>query len=152
MTLFVDTSALLAFLDADQPRHGDAVEAWRQAIDDRERLVTSNYVLVEVFALVQRRLGVDALRALAGDFLPLMEPLWVDPDLHAAATAALFTAGRRRLSLVDCTSFELMRRHGITRPRALPGRRLRAAGLLPPSVMRVPHNRRSDAAALLTPE
>ena len=25
-----------------------------------------------------------------------------------------FTAGRRRLSLVDCTSFEIMRRHGIT--------------------------------------
>ena len=42
MTLFVDTSALLAFLDADQPRHADTVEAWRQAIDDRDRLVTSN--------------------------------------------------------------------------------------------------------------
>ena len=119
MTLFVDTSALLAFLDADQPRHADTAEAWRQAIDDRDRLVTSNYVLVEVFALVQRRLGVDALRALAGDLLPLVEPLWIDQDLHSAATAALFTAGRRRLSLVDCTSFELMRRHGITHALAL---------------------------------
>ena len=114
MTLFVDTSALLAFLDADQPRHSDAVDAWRQAIHDRETLVTSNYVLVETFALVQRRLGLDALRDLANDFLPLMEPLWVDDALHAAATAALFTAGRRKLSLVDCTSFEIMRRHGIT--------------------------------------
>ena len=119
MTLFVDTSALLAFLDADQPRHADTVEAWRRAIDDRDRLVTSNYVLVEVFALVQRRLGVDVLRALAGDLLPLVETLWIDEDLHAAATAALFTAGRRRLSLVDCTSFELMRRHGITHALAL---------------------------------
>ena len=119
MTVFVDTSALLAFLDADQPRHADTVEAWRQAIDDRDRLVTSNYVLVEVFALVQRRLGVDALRALAGDLLPLMEPLWVDQEVHAAATAALFTAGRRRLSLIDCTSFELMRRHGITHALSL---------------------------------
>ena len=114
MTLFVDTSALLAFLDADQPRHSDAVDAWRKAIHDRETLVTSNYVLVETFALVQRRLGLDALRDLANDLLPLMEPLWVDEALHAAATAALFTAGRRKLSLVDCTSFEIMRRHGIT--------------------------------------
>ena len=119
MTLFVDTSALLAFLDADQPRHADTVEAWRRAIDDRDRLVTSNYVLVEVVALVQRRLGFDALRALASDLLPLVETLWIDEDLHAAATAALFTAGRRRLSLVDCTSFELMRRHGITHALAL---------------------------------
>ena len=114
MTLFVDTSALLAFLAADQPRHSDAVEAWLKAINDRDRLVTSNYVLVETFALVQRRLGLDALRDLASDFLPLIEPLWVDEALHAAATAALFTAGRRKLSLVDCTSFEIMRRHGIT--------------------------------------
>ncbi len=113
MTLFVDTSALLAFLDADQPRHADVTEAWRRALNDHDSLVTSNYVLVETFALVQRRLGLDALRALAGDLVPLLQPLWVDEELHGAAMAALFTAGRRKLSLVDCTSFELMRRHGI---------------------------------------
>lgn len=114
ITRFVDTSALLALLDADQPRHADVVGAWRLALDGRDTLVTSNYVLVETFALVQRRLGLDALRALAGDLVPLLQPLWVDEELHAAASAALFTAGRRRLSLVDCTSFELMRRRGIT--------------------------------------
>ena len=113
MTLFVDTSALLAFLDADQPRHADVAEAWRRALNDHAPLVTSNYVLVETFALVQRRLGLDALRALAGDLVPLLQPLWIDEELHAAALAARFTAGRRKLSLVDCTSFELMRRHGI---------------------------------------
>ena len=114
MRLFVDTSALLAFLDADQPRHPDVVDAWRRAIDSHDTLLTSNYVLVETFALVQRRLGLGALRALAGDLVPLLQPLWVDEELHAAAAAALFTVGRRKLSLVDCTSFELMRRHGIT--------------------------------------
>ena len=119
MTLFVDTSALLAYLDADQPRHADVAEAWRRAMEDRDSLVTSNYVLVETFALVQRRLGLDAARALAGDLVPLLRPLWVDEELHAAATAALFTAGRRKLSLVDCTSFELMRRHGIADALAL---------------------------------
>ena len=119
MTLFVDTSALLAYLDADQPRHGDIAEAWRRAIDDRDSLVTSNYVLLETFALAQRRLGLDAVRDLAGQLVPLLHALWVDEELHAAATAALFTAGRRRLSLVDCTSFELMRRHGIAEALSL---------------------------------
>ena len=119
MTLFVDTSALLAYLDADQPRHTDVAEAWRRAMEDGDSLVTSNYVLVETFALVQRRLGLDAARALAGDLVPLLRPLWVDEELHAVATAALFTAGRRKLSLVDCTSFELMRRHGIAEALAL---------------------------------
>ena len=113
MTLFVDTSALLAFVDADQPRHAAVVDAWGRALGEHHTLVTSNYVLVESFVLVQRRLGLDALRALAGSVVPLLQPLWIDEELHAAAATALFTAGRRKLSLVDCTSFELMRRHGI---------------------------------------
>ena len=33
----------------------------------------------------------------------------MDEGLHRAAFAALLTAGRRELSLVDCVSFELMR-------------------------------------------
>ena len=119
MSLFVDTSALLAFLDADQPRHTDVIDAWERAIAGDRHLFTSNYVLVESFALVQRRLGLDALRALADILVPLLRPLWIDEDLHAAAVAALFAASRRKLSLVDCTSFELMRRHGLTEALAL---------------------------------
>ena len=36
-----------------------------------------------------------------------------------AAVASLFTAGRRKLSLADCTSFELMRRRGLAEALAL---------------------------------
>lgn len=34
MRLFVDTSAFLAFLDADQPRHADVVDAWSRAVSE----------------------------------------------------------------------------------------------------------------------
>ena len=119
MSVFADTSALLAFLDADQPRHADVIDAWDRLIDGERRLFTSNYVLVESFALVQRCLGLEALRALADVIVPMMQPLWIDEELHAAAVAALFAAGRRRLSLVDCASFELMRRRGLTEAFAL---------------------------------
>ena len=119
MSLFVDTSAVLAFLDADQPRHADVVKAWDLALGEERVMFTSNYVLVETFALVQRRLGLGALRGLANVLVPLLTPLWVDEDLHSAAVAALFVAGRRRLSLVDCTSFELMRRNGLGEALAL---------------------------------
>ena len=57
MTVFVDTSALMALLDADEARHAEAVQTWRRLLDDDHRLITSNYVLVEAYALVQRRLG-----------------------------------------------------------------------------------------------
>ena len=119
MSVFVDTSALLAFLDADQARHAEVIDAWDDAVAGERRLLTSNYVLVESFALVQRRLGLEALRALADILVPMLRPLWVDEELHRAAVAALFAAGRRKLSLVDCTSFELMRRHALTEALAL---------------------------------
>ena len=119
MSVFVDTSALLALLDADQPRHADVSDAWERAVLEERHLFTSNYVLVESFALVQSRLGLEALRALADVLVPILRPLWIDEALHEAAEAALFAASRRRLSLVDCTSFELMRRHGLTEALAL---------------------------------
>ena len=119
MSIFVDTSALIAFLDADQPRHAEVIDTWDRAIADGKALFTSNYVLVESFALVQRRLGLEALRALADVLVPMLRVLWIDEELHAAAVASLFTAGRRKLSLVDCTSFELMRRRGLAEALAL---------------------------------
>ena len=119
MSLFVDTSAILAFIDRRQARHHDVVDAADAALDTGEPLYTSNYVLVETFALVQRRLGLAAARDLATGFVPVLNALWVDETTHGAALSALWVAGRRGLSLVDCTSFELMRRNGLTRALAL---------------------------------
>ena len=119
MSLFVDTSALFALLDGDEPRHPDVVAAWQSVTGDDRSLFTSNYVLVETFALIQRRLGLQAVHGFAEAFVPLLQPVWIDEELHAAALASLFTASQRRLSLVDCTSFELMRRLGLTDVLAL---------------------------------
>ena len=112
--LFVDTSALYAMLDANDRYHPAAAETWRALLaDEATLLLTSNYVLVETFALVQHRLGIEAVRAFQQDVVPVLTVLWVDAEVHQAAVAALLAAGRRDLSLVDCTSFELMRRHGL---------------------------------------
>jgi uncharacterized protein len=69
---------------------------------------------VECFALVQRRLGMAAARALEEDLLPVVGIHWIDAADHAAAVESFLTAARR-LSLVDCTSFRVMRRHRVAR-------------------------------------
>ena len=112
---FVDTSGLLPLLDGDERHHSSCAAAWRSLLSEDERLLTTNYVLVESFALVQRRLGLDAVQVLCGDFLPLLRVVWLDQATHQAAVGALLTAARRRLSLVDCASFEIMRRHDVAR-------------------------------------
>ncbi len=114
MNTFVDTSALLALLDRDEARHTDAVGTWQRLADSEATLVTTNYVVVETTALTQSRLGLNAVRVLTRDVLPLVDVVFVDRGLHNAATASLLAANRRQLSLVDCASFEVMRNRQLT--------------------------------------
>jgi predicted nucleic acid-binding protein len=76
--------------------------------------VTSSYVLVETVALLQSRLGLEAVRAFEEAIVPVLHVEYVTGELHKLGMAALLVAARRRLSLVDCVSFEIMRRNGIT--------------------------------------
>jgi predicted nucleic acid-binding protein len=114
----VDTSGLLAFLDRDAAHHDRVVTHLAEILAARSG-ITHNYVVVETAALAHRRLGGGVARRLLEDVAPLLEVLWVDPELHGAAVSAHLKALRRRSSLVDHVSFELMRRHGVRSALAL---------------------------------
>lgn len=75
--------------------------------------MTSLLVLVESTALFQARFGMDLAIAFHDDILPLVHVRGVDDLLITKATIAWRAAKRRRLSLVDCVSFALMRRDDI---------------------------------------
>jgi len=111
--IFVDTSAIYALLDRSDDGHEDAAAIWSRLVDERVSLLTSNYVLLECFALTQSRLGMAAARAMNDDLLPVFDTAWIDRDEHTAAVETLLAADRRGLSLVDTTSFRLMRRRGL---------------------------------------
>lgn len=115
MSVFIDTSALLALLNADEERHRAALATWAALTTEEAALVTSNYVVLETIAVARHRLGLDAVRALVRDVLPLIDVVFVDEPVQRAALSALLAAGRRRLSLVDCVSFEVMRDRRIRR-------------------------------------
>ncbi|MCZ7661845.1 MAG: PIN domain-containing protein [Thermoleophilia bacterium] len=112
---FLDTSALYAVFDRAQSRSAAAVAAWEELVRSEAPLVTSNYVLWELTALLQRRLSLEGLAALQEFVLPWVEVAWVDPHLHDLASGVLLSARRRDLSLVDCASFALMRARGLRR-------------------------------------
>lgn len=112
---FVDTSALYALVDRDDPSHQEAAKIWDGLGPSETLLLTTNYVVLECFALLQRRFGMQAVRRVHDDLLPLLDIEWVEPDDHCAAVDAVLAADRRDLSLVDCTSFHVMRRLEIRR-------------------------------------
>lgn len=113
MSVFVDTSALLATVDADDAQHGRARRAWDDLTLRHAQLTCSSYVFAETYALVQNRLGIRAVRVLHVEIAPILRVVWIGVDIHDQAMKALLLAARRRLSLVDCTSFEIMQRLGI---------------------------------------
>lgn len=115
MVTLVDTSALYAHLDSADANHERATATLLELLDAGERLVTHNYVLVETAALVQRRLGVEATRILHDDVLPVIDTIWIDEPTHRLAITAMIGAGRRGISLVDWTSFVVMRQHRLDR-------------------------------------
>jgi predicted nucleic acid-binding protein len=109
MSVFIDTSGLLSVLDKADESHTHAVESWTEILLSDESLVTTNYIILEMFALAQHRFGMKALKLLQEDVLPALQVEWIDAAVHAAAVGILFAASRRKLSLVDCVSFETMR-------------------------------------------
>lgn len=113
MSVFIDTSAFYALLDRDDRNHKKAKEKWVEILGLSPVLVTTNYILVETFALLQSRLGLDAARGFQENIFPVLKVEFITSEMHRAATAALLSAGRRRLSLVDCVSFGMMRDLGI---------------------------------------
>jgi predicted nucleic acid-binding protein len=68
---------------------------------------------VEATALLQHRIGITAVRALHEQIRPVLDVTWVDRRLHDMALSALLAASRRRVSLVDWVSFNVMRQQGI---------------------------------------
>ena len=114
MSVFCDSSALLAVIAASDENHAPAAGTWQRMLDADERLVTTNYVVLELCSVAQRRLGISALQLLTTAILPAIRIQWVDEAAHSAAVAAVLAANRRELSIVDCVSFSTMRELGIT--------------------------------------
>lgn len=113
MNVFIDTSALLAVLDRSDRYHAAAKPRWISLLESEDNPVCHNYILVETSAVVLRRFGLEALKLFERDIVPVFQILWVNREIHEAAVGAQLLADKRSLSLVDCVSFEIMRRSGL---------------------------------------
>ncbi len=113
MSVFVDTSAFIALMVAEDRNHGLAGKTWRSLLAKGEPAVTSNYIVTETCALLQRRMGMSALKEYLEEVLPVVDVLWVDAPLHRAACGAVMMSSKGGPNIVDCASFAVMRSLGI---------------------------------------
>ena len=110
--IFLDTSAIYALADKTDPNHAAAYKKFQNVLESEEVFLLHNYILLESVVLLQARLGLTSVVFFLRN-AKSFEVEWVDQNLHEEAEKELERIGKRGISLVDCTSFIVMRRRGV---------------------------------------
>jgi len=115
--LFADTSGWGNLLDATQPYHSLAASIYRAARHEGRKVVTTNYIIAELIALMARPLRIPRPMVIAFveslRISPNVEIVHIDQDLDSQAWDLLKSRPDKEWSLTDCASFVVMKRRGI---------------------------------------
>jgi len=115
VTVFVDTSAFYALASLSDEFHEEAKEKYRCILDKGVTLFTSSGVLIETMALIQRRLGFDILIDFINAIGGIIKIVWITEDIYQKAWKKMAVGKNEQISIVDWTSFEIMRDMNIER-------------------------------------
>jgi predicted nucleic acid-binding protein len=100
-------------MDAEDNFHIMAKDYFSEILEEDNTLYSSNYIIVETIALVQNRLGINATRLFIQNILPLVNISWIDSTIHNTVINNLISLQYQEISLVDFSSFHIMRHHDI---------------------------------------
>ena len=113
MKYLADTSALLAMILRDDAHHASAAR-WLRA-SRSARFVVSDLVVAELATRLRARAGAPRAVGAVRDLLrsPRYDLVFIDSALLDGALDRMERLDDKRLSLTDCTSFELMEQVGL---------------------------------------
>jgi uncharacterized protein len=115
--IFADTAGWGHLIDPTQTYHALAADLYRTARQQGRKLITSNYILAELVALLTSPLRIPRPSIIA--FIeglkasPYVEIMHVDASIDAQAWQLLSQRPDKNWSLVDCASFVIMQYRGI---------------------------------------
>ncbi len=109
-SLFVDTSGWIEVFGIKEPLHKEAREILELVIDEHRQIITTNYIIAE-FMNRGSKILLAALDQIVT--LPHIEIVHIGEKSHALAITLLRTHWDKEWSLVDATSFNVMRERGI---------------------------------------
>lgn len=115
--VFADTSGWANFFIQTEPFHAQAKNLMQQWHTGHTRIITTNYILVELVALFTRPLQIPRTKQIKAvetiKTASWVEVVHIDATLHEEAWKLLKERKDKTWSLVDCASFAVMRRRGI---------------------------------------
>ena len=109
--IFLDTSGIVAAMNAKDSYHQEAKEIFFKLVDQQCLFIITNYIRIETHALLINR----ASHAIALKFLNEKSWIieWVNPDDEQKAIRLIHQYMDKSFSLTDATSFVIMKRLGI---------------------------------------
>lgn len=116
--IFVDTSGWANLADISEPFYERSKEIYAVAMLERRRLVTTNYVLTELIALMTSPMRFHRSRII--EFIdgikhsPFFDIIHIDEVLDSKSWDVLSNRVDKNWSLVDCSSFVVMQETSIT--------------------------------------
>ena len=115
--IFVDTSGWGNLVDTLQVFHQETRTIYEAAKQEGSRFVTTNYVIAELVALLSSPLRVPRSKSIGYiesiKSSSLVEIIHIDEYLDTKAWELLTNRTDKNWSLVDCSSFVVMREHKI---------------------------------------
>ncbi|HEY0070726.1 MAG TPA: PIN domain-containing protein [Chloroflexia bacterium] len=115
--IFVDTAGWGNLLYASQDQHASAIRIYRQAQQQGRKLITTNYVMAELVALLTSPFHMPraTIIALLQDLRisSVLGIVHIDKALDEQAWELLSKRPDKDWSLVDCSSFVVMQQRGI---------------------------------------
>jgi uncharacterized protein len=117
LKLFVDTWGWLALADRSDAKHRAAAECYAQQSRQAGRILTSDFVLDELWTLLFARRPFDEAAKFANALLasPFVAVEWVTRErFNAAMQLRLKFSDKPKLSFTDLTSITIMRELRIT--------------------------------------
>lgn len=120
----MDASGWIALKITTDQFHSAVAAAYRQLRDAKEKLVTTNLCVVEAAKHIQWELGHNAAATfleeiLAFDKAKLIIYIREDEELERQAVEFFKRHSDKEWDIVDCASFTVMRKLGITKSLSL---------------------------------
>jgi len=130
--VFVDTSGFYAAIDETDPFHRPSFDLFARAEAEKWSLLTTNYVVHECWALIQRRLGWEGVEEFLTVLLARCELHFVGAEDHDRAADSCRQKRSRLLSLTDCVSLMFMSQQSLSEAIVF-DKHFTAAGIVHPS-------------------
>ncbi len=116
MTVFIDSSAFIALYVRDDAFHSKAIDALKQLQKNNAQLITSNFILDEVYTFLRTRkdkkTAVNFAYFLA-DTTDVLKVIRVTTADERNAFSYFSSLEGKGISFTDCTSFALMKRSSV---------------------------------------